>query len=145
MARCSESPSRVRQTNEPDNCAPQIASEVLGGGKVDIHERTFAFAVRVLKLAQVLPTDTVGRTVARQIARSGTSVGANVEEAQGSHSKAEFARRMGIARSEARETLYWLRLIPAVGMIPAKRIEDLSDEAEQIAKILTSIVKKTRQ
>jgi len=52
---------------------------------------------------------------------------------------------MGIARSEARETLYWLRLIPAVGMIPAKRIEDLSDEAEQIAKILTSIVKKTRQ
>ena len=52
-------------------------------GAVDIHDRTFAFAVRVLRLVRSLPNDLSGRTVARQLARSGTSVGANVEEAQG--------------------------------------------------------------
>ena len=72
----------------------------------DIPERCFAFAVRTLKLVRALPRDVGGQVVARQLARSGTSVGANVEEAQAAHSKADFARRMNIARAEARENLY---------------------------------------
>jgi four helix bundle protein len=114
-------------------------------GAVDIHDRTFAFAVRILRLVRSLPNDLSGRTVARQLARSGTSVGANVEEAQGGHSKAEFARRMGIARSEARETLYCLRLIGATEMVAPERLAEIRREAEEIARILTAIVKKARQ
>jgi four helix bundle protein len=118
--------------------------ERLRHGTVDIHDRTFAFAVRALRLVNALPNSLAGRTIGRQLARSGTSVGANVEEAQGAHSKAEFARRMGIARSEARETLYWLRLIDATEMLAANRLADIKREAEEIARILTAIVKKTR-
>jgi len=119
--------------------------ERIRGGTVDIHDRTFALAVRILRLVRSLPNDMSGRTVARQLARSGTSVGANVEEAQGGHSKAEFARRMGIARSEARETLYWLRLIGATEMVAPERLAEIRREAEEIARILTAIVKKARQ
>ena len=118
--------------------------ERLRNGTVDIHDRTFAFAARVLQLVRALPNDSAGRTVARQLARSGTSVGANVEEAQGAHSKAEFARRLGIARSEAREALYWLRLTAATEMIAPARLTDIKREGEEIAKILTAIVKRTR-
>jgi len=111
----------------------------------DICDRTFRFALRVLKLTRHLPNDTVGQVVIRQLAKSGTSVGANVEEAQGSHSKAEFSRRMGIARSEARETHYWLRLLSESGMVELARIADLIDESDELIRILTTIVKKTRR
>ena len=121
------------------------SGERLREGSVDIHDRTFAFAARILLMTRALPNDVAGHTVARQLARAGTSIGANVEEAQGGHSRAEFARRMGIARSEAREALYWIRLIGTTKMIPENRISELMREAEEIAKILTAIVKKTRQ
>lgn len=113
--------------------------------RVDIPERTFVFAARVLKLVRSMPTDVAGQVVARQMAKSATSIGANTEEAQGSHSKAEFARRMGIARSEARETFYWLRLIAEVGLLDKRRLQDITQEAEELVKILTTIVKKARQ
>ena len=119
--------------------------EQLGGGKVDIHERTFALAARILRLVRAMPNDVAGRTVARQLARSGTSVGTNTEEAQGSHSRKEFAHRMNIARSEARETLYWLRLIEATDLIASERLGEIRNEAEEIARILTAIVKNTRR
>ena len=119
--------------------------ERIRDGEVDIHDRTFALAVRVLRLVRALPNDMAGRTVARQLSRSGTSVGANVEEAQGGYSRAEFARRMGIARSEARETLYWLRLIRATELMEASRLGDITREAEEVARILTSIVKAARR
>ena len=115
------------------------------GRQVDIPERTFAFAARVVRLIRCLPGGIAGQVIARQVAKSATSVGANVEEAQGSHSKAEFARRMGIARSEARETFYWLRLIAECELVPRQRLEDLLQESEELVKILTTIVKKTRQ
>lgn len=119
--------------------------ERLGDGAVDIHDRSFALAVRILKLVRALPNDTGGRTVARQLARSGTGIGANVEEAQGAHSRKEFARRMGIARSEAREALYWIRLIAASNMVAPERTSEIRQEAEEIAKILAAIVKRTRR
>jgi four helix bundle protein len=132
---------------EPDRQVrgEDLRGEQLRGGTIDIHDRTFAFAVRILRLARSLPNDLAGHTIARQLARSGTSIGANVEEAQGGHSKAEFARRMGIARSEAREALYWLRLISATKMVTPDRLTDIRCEGEEIAKILTAIVKKARR
>ena len=110
----------------------------------DIQERTFRFAVRILKLVGSLPRDAAGTAVARQLARSGTGVGANVEEAQGSHSRKEFIRRMNIARSEARETLYWLRLVVEAGILARDRLREITGEADELVRILTTIVKRSR-
>lgn len=117
----------------------------MGGGRVEIHERTFSLSLRLLKVVDALPPSVSGRMIAGRLARCGTSIGANVEEAQGGHSRAEFARRMGIARSEARETVYWLRLIEGHGLVPPSRLAAVRAEAEEIARILTTIVKRTRQ
>ncbi|TWT45144.1 hypothetical protein RAS1_15660 [Phycisphaerae bacterium RAS1] len=117
---------------------------MVASAKPNIQVRTFAFAARILKLVRALPTDAAGKAAAYQLARAGTSVGANVEEAQGSHSKAEFVRRMNIARSEAREALYWLRLVAEIDLLPKGRLSVITDEAEQIVRILVSIVKTAR-
>jgi len=92
-----------------------------------------------------MPRDLGSQVIARQLARSGTSVGANVEEAQGAHSRRDFARRMNIARTEARESLYWLRLVADCEILPRKRLEALLTEADEIVRVLVSIVKKTRR
>jgi four helix bundle protein len=111
----------------------------------DLPERTFAFGVRVVKLCRLLDrTPGVSRTLANQLLRSGTSVGANIEEGQGSHSRADFVHRYSIACKEARETHYWLRLLAAAEIVPEAQLRDLEDEADQIVAILTSIVRKTK-
>lgn len=115
-----------------------------GNGEVDIPQRTFAFAVRIVRLIRALPREAGLDVIVRQLARNGTSIGANVEEAQGSHSRKEFARRMNIARSEARETLYWLRLVAACRLMPARRLEEIVKESDEIVRILVAIVKNTR-
>jgi four helix bundle protein len=111
----------------------------------DVCERTFQFGVRVVKLCQALDERPgVSRTLASQLLRSGTSVGANVEEAQAGQSKADFTSKLAIACKEARETHYWLRLLSATDIIPADRLHALQDEANQLIAILTTIIKKTR-
>ena len=87
----------------------------------------------------------VSRTLSNQLLRSGTSVGANVEEAQGSQSKADFTAKMYIACKEARETNYWLRLLIATEALPEQRLSALTDESNQLIAILTAIVKKSRK
>jgi four helix bundle protein len=76
----------------------------------DIRERTFQFGVQILKLASDFPESREGKVLCCQMLRSGTSIGANVEEAVAAYSRAEFAFKMNIALKEARETCYWLRL-----------------------------------
>ena len=110
----------------------------------DIQERSYAFALRILKVVRALPHDPATMVMARQLARSGTSIGANVEEAQGSHSRKQFAQRMNVARSEARETLYWLRLLRDSSTLSRPRLEPLAKESEEIVRILVAIVKTTR-
>lgn len=117
----------------------------MGSLKRDIVERTFAFAIRVLRLLPAIPVRHGGDVIARQIARSGTSVGANVEEAQGSHSRRGFSRRMNIARAEARETHYWLRLLSESGLVESKRLNEIINEAEELVRILTAIVKRSKK
>jgi four helix bundle protein len=80
--------------------------------------------------------------------RSGTSIGANVHEAQGGQSKADFIAKVSIAKKEARESAYWLRLILEAGLVSKKRINSLFDETNQMIKILSSILitsKKKKQ
>lgn len=77
---------------------------------VKIEERTYQFALRIIRMVRALPEDYGAEAIGRQVLRSGTSVGANVEEAIGASSKRDFANKMSIAAREARETHYWLRL-----------------------------------
>ncbi len=117
----------------------------MASGSRDIEERTFQFAVRIVKLVNAIPRSVPGAVVARQLMRAGTSVGANVEEAQGSQSKKDFTRRMNIARSEAREVLYWLRLIKETELLPGERLRELIAEADELVRILTTIVKRSQE
>ncbi len=110
----------------------------------DIRERTFKFAVRVAKLVTFLPRNMAGMAIGNQIVRSGTSVGANIEEAQNASSKKDFIRGMTIALKEARETEYWLRLIVEAELIPQNRLKSLLEENNELIKILTTIVKKAK-
>ena len=112
----------------------------------DLRERTFRFAVRVVMLCKVLDKcPGVSRTLARQLLRSGTSIGANVEEGLGSQSKADFIAKYYIACKEGRETHYWLRLLVASEVITENRLTELIDESNQLFAILTSIVRNARR
>lgn len=112
----------------------------------DICKRTFQFALRVVKLCQQLDERTpAARTLSRQLLRAGTSIGANVEEGQAGQSRADFASKYSIARKEARETRYWLRLLVASECSSNAQIRDLLVEVEELIKILTTIIKKTQR
>jgi four helix bundle protein len=82
----------------------------------------------------------VARTLSWQLLRSGTSIGANLEEAQAGQSKLDFISKNAIALKEARETIYWLRLLAASRIISEKRLLDLQTEAEELARIIGSII-----
>jgi len=112
----------------------------------ELPERTFEFAKRVVKLCQVLDNKPgVGRTLGRQLIRSGTSIGANVEEGQASQSRADFCSKYSIACKEARETHYWLRLLADTEIINSEQLAPLTKECHELIAILTTIVKKTRK
>lgn len=106
----------------------------------DLPPRCLDFAVRIVALVKALPAATDGFVLGKQVCRSGTSIGANVEEAQASQTKREFLRRMSIARAEARETHYWLRLIQRCELVQPARLVGLLTEADELQRILTTIV-----
>lgn len=107
----------------------------------DIKKRTFEFALRIIKLCNELnKTRGICRDISRQLLKAGTSVGANTEEAQAAQSKPDFISKNSIALKEARETHYWLRLLIAAKVLPEKQLAELRDEAEEIKRILGSIV-----
>jgi four helix bundle protein len=113
---------------------------------LSITTRTFEFAVRIIRLCQFLEKqDRVSRTLANQLLRSGTSIGANTEEAQAGQSKADFIAKMSIARKESRETLYWLKLLEATHLVEAKLLGEITKESDELVRILTSIVKTAQQ
>ena len=112
----------------------------------DIKERTFNFAVRIIKLCNFLE-DADKRTatvISKQLIRSGTSIGAYVEEAKACQSKADLISKMLIALKEARETTYWLKLLEASETLSTNQIENIKNESEEIAKIIASIVIATK-
>ena len=111
----------------------------------DIEKRTFEFALRIVRLCKALAGGKVGRILVSQVLRSGTSVGANVEEAQGAQSKADFIAKMSIARKEARESLYWLRIITESDLQPKEKMVPLIQEAGEIAKIVSAFIVSARK
>jgi len=114
--------------------------------EIKITERTFEFAVRIIRLCQYLEKkDRVSRTLENQLLRSGTSIGANTEEAQAGQSKADFIAKMSISRKEARETLYWLKLLKATNLVDENMISEIIKESDELVRILTSIVKSAQK
>ena len=107
----------------------------------DIVERTFDFAVRIVKLSGHLDEQPgVGRVMMPQILRAGTSVAANVEEAQAAQSKADFISKMSISLKEARETHLRLRLLATADVVSEDRIRPLINEAEELKRVLGAII-----
>ncbi len=112
---------------------------------IKIKERAYEFAIKIIKLTKKLPKDTGGFVLGRQLIKSGTSIGANVEEATGAFSKDDFIFKMNIALKEARETNYWLRLIRDAGMLKNPEVEDTLNESKNIKNILSAIVKTSKE
>lgn len=116
------------------------------GSRGNIVDRTFSFALRIVQLCRSLErTPGVLRSLSLQLLHSGTSIGANVEEAQAGQSKADFVSKMAIALKEARETSFWLRLIRESDLADKSAIDSLRREAIEISKILGSIVSRARK
>ncbi len=111
----------------------------------EITGRTFEFALEVVRLCRECRRDDVARTLARQFLRAGTSIGANVEEAQSGESRADFASKYSIALKETREARYWLRLLLASGDCPPDPGEIALAEVEELQRIIAAIVVKAKQ
>ena len=107
-----------------------------------VQEKSFQFALDVIKLYQLLRSQKE-YVISKQVLRSGTSIGANVEEASAAQTKKDFITKMSIASKEARETRYWLRLLQHSKLIDTNLSEYLNS-IEEIIKILTSIVKTSQ-
>jgi len=108
----------------------------------DIRSRTFEFSVQVIKLYKFLQFEKKECVLGKQLLRSGTSIGANVEEATAAQSKKDFLAKMSIALKEARETNYWLRLLKRTDYIQKN---EMIQESEEIMNILGAIIRTTRK
>jgi four helix bundle protein len=108
----------------------------------DIYERTFQFACRIVRLHNYAVSRKKNRVLVNQLLNSGTSIGANLEEAKGAQSRADFVAKARIALKEARESHYWLRLIAYSGLLSRTSLDPLVKEANELVAILTALVKK---
>ena len=113
--------------------------------KYDIKERTFEFARRCVKLYYFLyEQGGAGRVLAPQLLRAGTSIGANLEEADAGQSKPDFIHKCSISLKEARETSFWLRLFEAEKIVASNKVASLVQESNELISILTTIIKKAQ-
>ncbi len=108
-----------------------------------ILDKSFEFAIRVVKLYKHLCDEKKEYVLSKQLLRSGTSIGANINEAQDGQSKADFIAKMSIASKEARESKYWISLLIKTDYLNKddKHVQTLVNEIDEIVRMLTSIVK----
>ena len=110
-----------------------------------IKNKSFDFAVRIVKLNQYLCNNKKEFVLSKQILRSGTSIGANIHEAVGSESKKDFIHKLGIAVKEARETSYWLNLLKDSNYLPIDEFDRLNNLCDELIRILNSIILTTKE
>ena len=103
-----------------------------------LKQRTKDFALRVIRLCQVLPKTYTGDVIGKQVLRSATSTAANYRAACRARSKPEFAAKLAIVIEEADESLFWLELIVESGLLPKERLDDLMKEANELTAIFVS-------
>ena len=111
----------------------------------NLYKKSYAFAIRVVKSYQFLSDKKREFTLSKQLLRSGTSIGANIAEANGAISKADFSAKLFISYKECLETKYWLSLLKDTGYIGKNVFQSMYEDADELAKILYSILNKTRK
>lgn len=111
--------------------------------KFDIHDRIFAFVLRVLKVVKHIPQTVENKIIINQLVRAATSVGANDQEADGVSSRKDFMHCYTVVRKELKETRYWLRILSELDSKLGKRLTLLLQENEELVKIISSIISKT--
>src|SRR5574338_1088521 len=110
-----------------------------------ILEKSFKFAIRIIRFYKLkLSSDYHLNSLFKQLLRSGTSIGANVSEAQSAFTKKDFINKLGISLKESRETEYWLRLLKESEVISLKEFNSLFSDSDEISKLLTSIIKSSK-
>lgn len=109
-----------------------------------VKNKSFAFAVRVVKLYQYLCEHKKEFVLSKQLLRSGTSVGAMVREAEHAETKNDFKHKMGIAQKEINETIYWLELLKETDYLTSEQFENIHSDAIEIIKLVTAILKSTK-
>ena len=112
---------------------------------IEILERSYNFALRIFKVCKSLEDNRTTRILGVQLLRSGTSIGANVEEASAAQSKKDFISKMSIALKEARETNYWLRILRDTETLKPDRLHEIIAESESISKIIVKIIISTKR
>ena len=110
-----------------------------------VQEKSYLFAVRIVKMVRHLQAEHKEYVLSKQVLRSGTSIGANIEEGLAGQSRPDFVAKMAIASKEARETHYWLRLLRDTGYLSADATDSIEQDCLELKKMLTSIVKTTRE
>lgn len=109
-----------------------------------VKNKSFNFAVRIVKLYQYLCSEKKEFVLSKQLLRCGTSIGAMVREAEHAESKQDFIHKFGIAQKEANEVVYWLELLKATDYLNEKEYESIYEEAIVILKLITSILKTSK-
>lgn len=104
-----------------------------------IQEKSFAFALRIVNLYKYLREEKKEYVLFKQLLRSGTSIGANIEEAIGGQSGKDFISKLSIAYKEARETIYWLKLLQAASFLSAEQAKSILSDGQEICKIQITV------
>jgi four helix bundle protein len=110
-----------------------------------LREKSYQFALRIIKLYKFISTEKKEFVLSKQILRSGTSIGANVEESNQAQSKTDFIHKLSIAQKESAETNYWLRLLRDSEYLSDKQAESLLIDCEELQRLLTSSIKTAKE
>jgi len=114
--------------------------------RAELQDRVFSFAVHTVHLVRALPNERAAWEIGRQLVRSGTAIAANYEETVAGISRADFIAKLSICRKEARETLFWLRLLKESEIIaPPQKLDEMLSEANELVAIFTSAVRTAQQ
>lgn len=106
--------------------------------------KSYAFAIRVVKLSRTLQTESKEFVLSRQILKSGTSIGALIREAQFAESRADFVHKMSVSLKEANETLYWLSLLHDTDFLSLSEFKELDSNCDELVSMLVATVKKAK-
>lgn len=109
-----------------------------------IKEKSFAFAIRSVKLYQFLSESKREFVMSKQLLRSGTSVGVLIRESEHAESRSDFKHKLSIAQKEINESIYWLELLHETNYLNTEQFQSLNSDAIEIIKLLTSIIKTTK-
>ena len=110
----------------------------------NLYEKAYAFAIKIIKIYQLLCSEKKEVILSKQLLRAGTSIGANISEANGGISKADFSAKLSIAYKECLETKYWLSLLKDTNFINGEVFQDTYRDADELGKILFTILKASR-